>query len=339
MKAFITGSTGLLGSNLTRLLLDEGYEVKALARSAQKARSILGSHPKLKIISGDMEAVEGFANELSGCDVLFHVAAYFREYAGSGDHWSQLKKINVDGTIQILNAAEQRGIQNTIYVSSAELIGRLPDGAQGDESTPPGARVETNLYIKSKILAESAIAEWLKQHKMRVVLILPTAMVGPFDAAPTQMGKAIIDLQRRAYPAMLPGGFPFVDARDVAQAMINAVELGRSGERYIINEKFHTMAEVAAVLERITGVPAPRRHISLPVATFVARAAELNARLRGTTPRLTMQAVRLLQDLGDVSSAKAIHELKITLRPFEETLRDEVRWFKENGYLDAAKAG
>src|SRR5689334_16399159 len=113
MKAFVTGSTGLLGSNLVQLLLAQGFEVKALARSKQKAEQILGKNTKAQIILGDMEDVGGFASELADVDVLFHVAAYFREYFGPGDHWTKLKQINIDGTIQILTEAEKRGVKQT----------------------------------------------------------------------------------------------------------------------------------------------------------------------------------------------------------------------------------
>ncbi|MEM7795755.1 MAG: NAD-dependent epimerase/dehydratase family protein, partial [Cyanobacteria bacterium P01_C01_bin.118] len=102
MKAFVTGSTGLLGSNLTQLLLNQGFEVIALTRELTKANKILGEHPSLKLVQGDMEAVESFASHLKDCDVVFHTASYFRESFDYGDHWKQLKAINVDATIHLL---------------------------------------------------------------------------------------------------------------------------------------------------------------------------------------------------------------------------------------------
>jgi dihydroflavonol-4-reductase len=266
--------------------------------------------------------------------VLFHVAAYFREYyADAGSAWPKLKQINIDGTIRLLTEAEQRSIKKVIYVSSSGVIGNRADGLPGDESTPHDAQVMENLYFKSKVLAEEAIAEWLKTHTLPVVLILPTAMLGPRDAAPTAIGGVIVSLLQNKLPMMPPGGFEFVDARDVARAMLNAVECGKSGERYILTNHFYTMDDLARVLEKVAGSRAPRIKVTLPVMLMVARFAEAGARLRGKTPQITVAGVRTLVSTRPVTSAKATRELGATFRPFEDTVRDEAVWYRQNGYL------
>ena len=137
MKAFVTGSTGLLGNNLIRVLLENGHEVKALVRSKEKAIKQFSDLP-IEYVVGDMEKVDDFADELKGCDVLFHTAAYFREYyEKSKEHWQILENINIKGSIKILENAEKAGVQTAIYVSSSGTIGMKPDGSSGDENTPP----------------------------------------------------------------------------------------------------------------------------------------------------------------------------------------------------------
>ncbi len=84
-KAFVTGSTGLLGNNLVRLLVEQGYDVKALARSRPKAEHLFSDLP-VTVVLGDMQDVNNFASELDGCDVLFHMAAFFRDYYQPGNH-------------------------------------------------------------------------------------------------------------------------------------------------------------------------------------------------------------------------------------------------------------
>jgi dihydroflavonol-4-reductase len=334
MKAFVTGSTGLLGSNLVQLLLAQGYEVKALARSKQKAAQILGKNTKAQIILGDMEDVGGFASELADVDVLFHVAAYFREYYGPGDHWGKLKQINVDGTIQILTEAEKRGVKQTIYVSSSAVIGVNPNGTPADESIPAEDEyLQENLYAKSKVVAEAAIDDWLKIHKMPVVLILPTVILGPNDAAPTTMGNVIVNFMNRKLPAVPPGGMEFVDARDVAQAMINAVECGKSGERYIVSQGYHTMRDLAQTLEKVAGVPAPR-NVPFPVMLIFVWIGERLATLRGKPVEISVSALRLLRRRREVTARKAEQQLNIRFRSFEDTLRDESAWYKANGYMN-----
>src|SRR5258706_1750052 len=129
MHAFVTGATGLLGSNLVQALLDQGYEVRGLVRSKEKALRVFPAQ-KVDFVTGDMSDVAAFAPSLAGCDVLFHTAAYFREYYQPGDHKGTLEKINVQGTVDLLIAAEKQGVKKAIHISSAGVIGRKPTAAR-----------------------------------------------------------------------------------------------------------------------------------------------------------------------------------------------------------------
>lgn len=337
MKAFVTGSTGLLGSNLVQVLVAQGHTVKALARSADKARKLLPAH-NVEIVIGDMEQIDGFTAELAGCDVLFHTAAYFREAFDPGDHWQKLEQINVHGTIRLLEAAEHHGVQKAIYVSSSNVIGQRPDGKPADESTPPDPRaLDYNLYARSKVAAEAAIAAFLKTHTLPVVQILPTAILGPQDAAPTSLGQGVIDILNGKIPVIPPGGFEFVDARDVAQAMLNAVELGKSGERYILTEGYHTMGEMVAAIGQAAQIPVPRFTPPYALVITLARITTVFARLTGSKPPLPVLGLQIMHDRAPVSPAKAVRELGATFRPFAETMRDEVQWYQANGYVTSGQ--
>ncbi len=333
MKAFVTGSTGLLGSNLVRLLLAQGHEVKALARSVAKAERVL-KNTAVEIVIGDMQDVAAFAPTLAGCDVLFHCAAYFREYYGAGDHWPKLQKINVDGVREILEAAAAQGVQKAIHVSSSGVIGMNGD-QPGDESTPPSPFVEQNLYFRSKVLAEEVVQKFITEHEMPVTMVLPGWMMGPGDAAPTDSGQLVLDLLHGDLPGVVAGGTSAVDARDVAQAMIAAVENGRSGERYIVGGRLATMETIAQTVTELTGAKAPRK-IPYPIVLAMAWASESKARLTNSETLLTVSGVRTLHASLTVNSAKAERELSASFRPLRETLTDEIRWFAANGYVDAS---
>jgi dihydroflavonol-4-reductase len=327
MQAFVTGSTGLLGNNLVRALLDQGYEVKALARSQRKAEVLLGD-TAAQIVIGDMDNVGAFADELEGCDVLFHGAAFFREYYQPGDHWATLKRINVDAVIEIFEAAEARGVRRAIFVSSSGTVGVGPNGAPGDETAPPPVIAADNLYFRSKVLADAAVAAWLPGRKLEVVTILPGWMYGPYDAAPTSSGQIVLDFLHRKLPAIIPGAGSVVDARDVAQGMIAAVTHGRNGERYLIGGRSHTLGEIIRGLEEVSGVPAPRFYMPYPIALSAAWIAEAAARLRNQTTLMTINGIRTLQHNPGYNSSKAVAELGVTFRPLAETLRDEVAWYR-----------
>lgn len=330
MKAFVTGSTGLLGSNLVHLLVEQGWQVRALVRSMSKGRALIGHLPDVELIEGDMEDIDAFAPHLRDCDVLFHTAAYFREYGQPGEHWSKLEAINVTGTIKLLDSAEQHGIRKAIYASSAGVIGEHKDGLASDETTPPSDfALNDNLYFKSKVVAEERILAWLKTHALPVVMILPGWMFGPSDAAPTGAGQIVQQFLARTLPARFEGGSSIVDARDVAQGMINAVERGQGGERYIMAGKQTTLDEVFATLARVSGVPAPTMRIPYRAALVYAWFAETMASLQGKEAVATVNGIRTLNMRHPISSVKAMRELGVTFRPLEQTLADEVRWFRD----------
>jgi dihydroflavonol-4-reductase len=332
MRAFVTGATGLLGSNLVSALLEHGHEVRGLVRSPEKAQRVF-PEGKIDLVTGNVRDVATFAPALAGCDALFHTAAYFREYYQPGDHKAMLEKINVQGTIDLLIAAEKHGVKKAVHISSAGVIGRKPDGSAGDEDTPPDERTNSNLYVASKIQAELAIGRFLKERALPVTMVLPSWMWGPGDWAPTASGKLALDFLKQKLPGVVDGGSSIVDVRDVAQAAVRAAHLGKSGERYIVGGTYYEFAEVLATLQRVTGVPAPTRKIPYALSLAVGAGAETWARLTGGTALVTLAGVRTLHARGAVRSDKAVRELSATFRPFDETVRDEVAWFRSHRFL------
>lgn len=334
MKAFVTGATGLLGNNLVRSLVWEGYEIKALVRSRDKALKQLGGLQNVEFIEGDVADVAGFAEHLTGCDVLFHTAAYFREYARSGDPENLLQKINVDATVNLFKEADKRGVKRGIFTSSSGTVGEKADGSPGDENTPPAQIGYENRYFYSKVLAEKALNELLPQMQMEIVHILPGWMFGPGDAAPTGAGQIVVDFLNRKLPGIPDGGTKVADARDVANAMVAAVTKARPGQRYIVAGSFYTLKEIFAALEEVSGVPAPKFVFPVPLMFVVAWLGETIAKLRGQEANITVMGVRTVSAKLKATSELAERELNANFRPLEETLRDTVEWFCVNGYVE-----
>ena len=331
MRAFVTGATGFLGGNLVQALLDQGHEVRGLVRSKEKAAKAFPA-AKIDFVTGDMSNVAGFAPSLAGCDVLFHTAAYFREYFQPGDHKATIQKINVQGTVDLLIAAEKQRVAKAIHISSAGVVGRKPDGSAGDENSLPDDHATSNLYFASKIDTELAIQRFLKERNLPVAIILPSWMWGPGDWAPTPAGKLVLDFLKQKLPGVMDGGSSIVDVRDVALATINAVERGKSGERYIVGGHYFDLAAVFQTLERVTGVPAPTRQIPHALSLAVAAASQTWARFTGGQALVTLDGVRTMHGKVAVDSSKAARELGASFRPFDETVRDEVAWFRSHGF-------
>ncbi len=329
MKAFVTGSTGFLGSNLIQALLERGYEVKALARNKQKAQKVLG-HLKLEIVEGDLENVSAFAPALAGCDVVFHTAAYFREYYAPGNHWETLEKLNVTATIELLKAAEKHGVKRVVHTSSSGVIGMKANHQPGDETTPPDAKRLENLYFRSKLKADQAITEFLKQSKLEVITVFPGWMHGPGDAAPTAAGQVVLDLLERKISAYPDGGTTVVDVRDVANGMILALEKGKNLDRFILAGKYMSLQEIGAAIERVSGIPAPKRILPANIILAIAWMSERLSSITKQPSSMTVEGVKTLLPKDIASSAKAMRELGVTFRHFDETATDAVSWFRTN---------
>lgn len=336
--AFVTGATGLLGNNLVRELVQRGWQVRALARSHDKAKRQLGDLAGVEIVVGDMEDVSGWATEMAGSDVLFHTAAHFRDSYMGGNHDAALHRVNVEGTRALLDAAYRQGLRRMVQTSSIAVLDG-PRGAVIDE-TMTRHLPERDPYYRSKLLSDGEVFSFLDQHPdFFATFVLPGWMHGPGDLGPTQAGQTVLDFVKGRLPGVVPATFSFVDARDVALAQIAAAEHGRRGERYLVAGRHLTMADLLAKLESVSGVKAPTRRIPAPLLYLIACLAEMRARLTGKAALLSLATVRLMlqeRDRSRFDSAKSETELGITFRPVEETLAEEIAWFRRHGLLEQA---
>ena len=332
---FVTGATGLLGNNLVRALVDQGAKVKALSRSKEKWTSQFGTvaGPEIEIVIGDMEDVAAFEHRLQGVDVLFHTAAYFRDSYKGGSHWHMLERINVGGTRALIAAAYEAGVRRMVHTSSIALL----DG-------PPGALInETMLrdaknaddYYRSKILTDQVVLDALQvRPDFHAVMVMPGWMWGPGDAGPTSAGQTALDFLHRRLPGVPPATMSFVDARDVANAMIVAASVGRRGERYLAAGRNMSLAELFPILEAESGIKAPTQSLPLPLMFAVAGVQELLARTTGKPALLSWAAVKTLhREAGrtQFDHSKSERELGLTFRPVTETVRDFIAWLRSTG--------
>ncbi|MEJ1930188.1 SDR family oxidoreductase [Nostoc sp. NIES-2111] len=329
--AFVTGATGLLGSNLCRELVLQGWRVKGLVRSIDKAKRFLGNSG-VEFIQGDIENVPAFAQQLKGVDVVFHTAAFFREYYQPGSDWEKMKRINVNGTIELLQAAEAQGVARTVFISSSGVIQTYPD-QPATETAPYSTFADKNLYFKTKVLAEQEVYRFLETSKMDVVMILPGWMMGPGDAAPTSAGQLVLDLLRRKLPGVINGGASLTDVRDVAAATVKAAERGERGGRYLVAGPLTNMKDIALEVEAISGVKAPRIEIPDGVAIAIAWFLEKVTGLTGGVNPMPLAGIQSLFEKASLSSAKAERELGATFRPIRHTLKDTMLWYQSQGYL------
>ncbi len=332
---FVTGATGLLGNNLVRQLLAEGASVRALARSAEKARMQFAdlAGADLELVIGDLADIKGFAANLRGVATLFHTAAYFRDSYKGGNHRKALISTNEAGTRQLIAAAYDAGIRRMVHTSSIAVLDG-PRGALIDE-TMVRKRSDADDYYLSKILADEAVFDALgRWPDFHISLVLPAWMWGPGDAGPTSAGQTALDFLHRRLPGIPPATFSFVDARDVAATQIAAAKAGRRGERYLAAGRNMSLSELFPLLAQVSGVPAPNAKLPFWLLFVIAGLQESVSRLTGKPVLLSWAAVQnMARESGRTrfSSAKAEQELGLHFRPVTETLSDTVAWFRARG--------
>jgi dihydroflavonol-4-reductase len=267
-------------------------------------------------------------------DWCFHVAASYHLWLHD---YKPMYAANVEGTRNVLESAADAGCSRIVYTSTVGCIG-LPKNINGeitptDETTPVSAMQMSNHYKRSKWQAE-VVARELATKGLPIVIVNPSAPVGPRDVKPTPTGKVIVDFLNRKMPAYLDTGLNWVHVRDVAIGHILAAEKGRIGERYILGnaDGNWTMKEAFSVLEKITGIPAPKFQVPFFVALLAAHFDETISGFSGKPPKAPLAGVRMAKYKMFFNPQKAIRELGLPQTPPEQALADAVKWFRENGY-------
>jgi dihydroflavonol-4-reductase len=202
-----------------------------------------------------------------------------------------------------------------------------------DEMTPVSEAQMSNHYKRSKWQAEQVAIE-LARKGLPVIIVNPSAPIGPRDVKPTPTGQVIVDFLNRKMPAYLDTGLNWVHVRDVAIGHILAAEKGHVGQRYILGnaDGNWSMKEAFALLEEITGVPAPRIRIPYLVALAAAHVDESLSRFTRKPPKAPLAGVRMAKYKMFFNPAKAIRELGLPQTPPRQALTDAVTWFRQNGY-------
>ncbi|TAM12343.1 MAG: NAD-dependent epimerase/dehydratase family protein [Nevskiaceae bacterium] len=323
MKALVTGATGFVGSAVARRVLAAGAELRVLTRAASDRRNLDGL--AAEIATGDLTDMASLKAACSGCDAVFHVAADYRLWVPQPD---EIYRNNVDGTRNLLEAAQAVGVKRVVYTSSVATLGIPKDGTPGNEGTP--VRIEDMIghYKRSKFLAER-VADKFAAEGMDIVIVNPSTPIGPRDIKPTPTGRIVRDAAAGRIPAFVDTGLNIVHVEDVAQGHWLAFEHGQAGRRYILGGEDLLLREVLAEIARLVGRKPPKIQLPHAVVMPVAWVSEAIARVFGGRPVATVEEVRMSKKHMFFSSARAQAELGYAPRPARQALADAVAWFTQ----------
>lgn len=323
----VTGATGFVGGNLVRELLAQGYQVRVLVRKTSDRRNLVGLNVEMAV--GDLLDIDSLEGALEGCDGLFHVAA---AYALWTPNPQLIYETNVTGTANLLAVALARGTKRVVYTSTESTVGIPGNGCLGTEDAQEEIRHLGGHYKRSKLLAEKLALEMCRKG-LPLVVVNPTAPVGPGDVKPTPTGQFIVDFLNERMPAYVDTGLNLVDVADVARGHVLAMERGRVGERYLLGNRNVAFRDVLGMLAELTRLKAPTLKVPLWLALGAAYVDERAlAPMLGRPPRIPVAGVKAAQKPRHFDCSKAVGELGLPQTPIEVALEKAVRWFKRNGY-------
>ena len=330
MLCFVTGASGFIGANLVHSLNARGHQVRVLLRPNADRRGLIGAN--YESVTGDLtDPIDSLARSIHGCDWCFHVAASYSLWL---PNYQPMFRANVEGTRSILLAAQQAGCSRIVYTSTVGCIGLPQMTADGsvhptDETTPVSEAQMSNPYKVSKWRAE-VIARELAADGLPIIIVNPSAPIGPRDVKPTPTGQIIVDFLNQALPAYLDTGLNWVHVRDVAEGHILAAERGRIGERDILGnrEGNWTMKQALDELTILTGIPAPRFRVPYSLALAASHVDEWLSKITKKPPKAPLAGVRMALYKMWFDPSKAISELGLPQTPPSQALADAVRWFR-----------
>ncbi len=329
MKVLVTGASGFIGGNLVRELVSRGVDVRVLIRKSSNIEFI--SDLKIEKAYGDILDYNSLLEALKGVTHLYHVAALYKAWLPDPE---EFYRVNVRGTVNVMRAALEKGVEKIVYTSSVAAVGFVRDG-EGicDENCLWNLGFTEDHYTISKYQAEMEVFKMICRENLPAVIVNPAAPVGPGDWKPTPTGQLILQYLKKRIPAYADTSLSFVDVRDVVRGHILAMEKGKIGERYILTAENLHMKDVFEMLHRITGIKPPRVKTPYGVNYAFASFLEFIASITGMETPLARSYVRVTKGRMAYDNRKSIKELGLNYGPVEKALEDAVKWYREHGYV------
>jgi dihydroflavonol-4-reductase len=329
MTTLVTGASGFIGAAVARRLAAAGHELRVLLRSGSDRRNLKGL--VCEIVEGDLADPASLAAAVSGCDALFHVAADYRLWVPDP---AAMLRTNVDGTVALIRAATAAGVQRIVYTSSVATLRLSSAGGMVAEDSVATLDDMVGTYKRSKFIAEQEVMKLVEREGAPVIIVLPTAPVGPRDIKPTPTGRVVLETATGRMPAYVDTGLNIAHVDDVAAGHLLAFERGQLGARYILGGENMTLRQLLEAVASQAGRRAPRVALNAGMLMPVARLAEGWSRLSGgREPMLTCDALRMAKKKMYFTSAHAENEIGYVHRPAKAAIADALDWFRANGYI------
>lgn len=314
---FVTGANGLLGTNLVLELLRRNYAVKALVRD--KKRFIDYTHPNLQLVIGDVRDRDTLEKNMQDCTLVVHTAA---DTSVKHLKLQDYDAVNMQGTKNILEICRSMHMEKLVYIGTANTFGYGTEKDPGNEDRPPAAPFTRCLYALSKIQVQEMV-DAAARNGINVVTISPSFMIGPYDFKPSSGRILRMALNRKIvfYP---PGGKNFVHAADVARGVVNALQEGLPGEKYLMANENLSYCEFFRIIARLTGNKPLMIPLMKPALMALGGAGSV-LRFLGIPTSLSLNNMKILCIKNYYTNRKAVSRFNMTFLTTEEAIRDALK--------------
>ncbi len=320
----VTGAAGHLGNVLVRELLARSYQVRALVLPNEDLTSL--TDLDIEIVEGNILHVESLQRACKGVDIVFHMAALV---AITEDQYELMKRVNIEGTQNVIQAVKDCGVRRLVYTSSIHALARADHGTVIDERMPFDPENPAGPYDRTKALATLRVLEAVKEG-LDAVVVCPTGVIGPYDFKRSEVGEMMLSWMKKSPSVSIQGKFDFVDVRDVAIGHILAAEKGRRGETYLLSGEQIQISTLRSLVQQYAGVDTLEIKFLSGFAAFVAPMAEFFYKITRTKPKFTRYSVETLRSNSVISSQKAKQELGYSPRRLMDSIKETVEWWIQN---------
>ena len=325
-KVFLTGATGFIGGNLVTKLLERGFQVKILVRN----KKLLEKHlwkDKVEIIYGDILEPETLSGKINDCEIIIHSAAVIAFW---NKLWDKVYKINVIGTRNVLEEALKANIKKIVHISSVAAIGYGENGESINESHPYNWDKHNIVYMETKHKAELEVKKAIDKG-LNVTMVNPANVWGMGDFRGRRI--PVIKAMKYGQPFYVNAGTNFVDVDAVCDAIINAIEYGKCGERYILGGENLTIKDFLSIIASELNTRKPFIEIPKLPIILLSYTQEALGLFTKISPKPTSSQLCFFGKNIYYDSSKAIKELKMPIIPFTECIHKTIRFYRENNLL------
>lgn len=321
----ITGGTGLVGSHLMLSLLKKGEKIRAIHRKNSDKEAVLNIFKicsdnaeilfqNIEWIEADITDIPALENAFKGISQVYHCAAYVNF---NPSKYPLLKKINIEGTANIVNLSLHFGIRKLCFVSSVATLSKKPDEKFMTESSYWNPDEKNSFYGISKYGAEMEV--WRgTQEGLNAIIVNPGVILG---VAPDEDGSGIaVKLGRRGIPFYPSGSIGIVDVRDVVDIMIKLMEGSIKNERFILVSENISYLDLMTKLAQLTGNKIPKRKLSKTLMTILSVMDGISHSIFRTRRKIPKDIVRPMFKKSEYSNKKIVELLDYEFIPTDETL-------------------